>query len=74
MWSNHQHCVLCTAPHSFKGLYSQLRGLKTEIEHTQHLLEKAKMQLQKDFEEWWAQQSTKGGVSVLDRSGVVHVY
>ena len=42
---------------SFKTLYAQLRELKTEIEHIQHLLEKAKVQLQKDFEQWWSQQS-----------------
>ena len=44
--------------HSFKTLYGQLRELKTEIEHIQHLLEKAKVKLQKDFEQWWNQQSS----------------
>lgn len=32
--------------------------MKTEIEHLQHLLEKAKVKLMKDFELWWAQQTT----------------
>ena len=34
-----------------------LKSLKTEIEHTQHLLEVAKLNLQKDFEAWWRKQS-----------------
>ena len=50
--------MLCSF--SFKKLYDQLRGLKTEIEHVQHLLERAKVQLQKDFEEWWSQHTTGG--------------
>ena len=45
--------------HSFKELYGQLKDMKTEIEHVQHLLEKAKVQLQKDFETWWKQQADK---------------
>ena len=50
--------------HSFKALYGQLRELKTEIEHIQHLLEKAKVKLQKDFEQWWNQQSSNSKVSI----------
>ena len=49
---------------SFKMLYGQLRELKTEIEHIQHLLEKAKVKLQKDFEQWWNQQSSNTKVSI----------
>jgi len=45
--------------HSFKVLYGQLKDMKTEIEHVQHLLEKAKVQMQKDFETWWKQQADK---------------
>lgn len=48
--------------HSFKQLYGQLCGLKTEIEHIQHLLEKARVGLQKDFEQWWEKQTTEGKV------------
>ena len=44
---------------SFKELYGQLKDMKTEIEHVQHLLEKAKVQMQKDFETWWKQQADK---------------
>ena len=54
---------LCCAD-SFKTLYGQLRELKTEIEHIQHLLEKAKMQLQRDFEQWWSQQSANSKVAL----------
>jgi kinesin family protein 6/9 len=41
---------------SFKQMVGDLRQLKTEIEHLQHLLEKAKVKMQKDFEIWWAEQ------------------
>lgn len=40
----------------FKDSCSVLRQLKEEIEHLQHLLEKTKVQLQKEFEEWWLNQ------------------
>nr|KAG5696960.1 hypothetical protein BaRGS_008422 [Batillaria attramentaria] len=41
----------------YKETFVQLRTMKTEIEHLQHLLEKAKVKMMKDFEMWWAQQS-----------------
>ena len=40
-------------------LYGRLKDMKTEIEHVQHLLEKAKVQLQKDFDIWWKQQANQ---------------
>lgn len=43
---------------SYKMLFSRLKGLKTEIEHLQLLLEKSKVRLQKDFEVWWSQEAT----------------
>jgi len=55
--------------HSFKGLYGQLKDMKTEIEHVQHLLEKAKVQLQKDFETWWKQQSDKVQCNEMPHTG-----
>ncbi|XP_030051634.1 kinesin-like protein KIF6 [Microcaecilia unicolor] len=42
----------------YKALFNRLKGLKTEIEHLQFLLEKAKVKLQKDFEDWWSEQAT----------------
>ncbi|XP_078590426.1 kinesin-like protein KIF6 isoform X2 [Branchiostoma floridae x Branchiostoma japonicum] len=42
---------------SYKVTFNRLRVLKTEIEHLQHLLEKARLQMQKDFELWWAEQT-----------------
>ena len=42
----------------FKGLCTQLKTLKTEIEHLQHLLENARLKLQNDFEKWWVNTST----------------
>ncbi|XP_076441935.1 kinesin-like protein KIF6 [Babylonia areolata] len=44
---------------NYKAAFVDLRTLKTEIEHLQHLLEKAKVKLMKDFEIWWAQQSAQ---------------
>ncbi|KAK2187568.1 hypothetical protein NP493_161g00027 [Ridgeia piscesae] len=42
---------------SYKQAFNGLRSLKTEIEHLQHLLERSKVKLMKDFEVWWAEQS-----------------
>ncbi|CAN0399691.1 unnamed protein product [Lampetra fluviatilis] len=39
---------------SYKEAFTRLKVLKTEIEHLQHLLEKAKLKLQRDFDDWWA--------------------
>ncbi|XP_073412392.1 kinesin-like protein KIF6 [Dendrobates tinctorius] len=41
----------------YKTLFHQLKSLKTEIEHLQLLLEKAKVRLQKEFEDWWSQET-----------------
>lgn len=49
----------------YKSSYNNLRVLKTEIEHLQHLLEKSKVKLLKDFELWWAEQEVKAQVSRL---------
>jgi len=43
-------------------MYGQLKELKTEIEHMQHLHEKAKLKVQRDFEEWWDQQTAQDKV------------
>ena len=43
----------------YKESFTKLRSLKTEIEHLQHLLEKAKVKMQKDFEIWWAEQASQ---------------
>ena len=51
----------------FKELYNQLKTLKTEIEHVQHLMEKSKVQLQRDFEVWWTQQSSSNGRHSVSR-------
>ncbi len=47
----------------YKTAFSNLRQLKTEIEHLQHLLEKSKVKLMKDFEIWWAEQAAVAQVS-----------
>ncbi|XP_078398840.1 kinesin-like protein KIF6 [Cetorhinus maximus] len=44
---------------SYKMTFNRLKALKTEIEHLQHLLEKAKVMMQKDFEVWWSEETTR---------------
>jgi predicted nuclease with TOPRIM domain len=38
---------------SYKAKFSQLKSLKTEIEHLQHISSKSRQKLQKDFDDWW---------------------
>ena len=47
----------------YKDNFNSLRNLKTTIEHCQHLLEKDKVQLMKDFEVWWVEQTNLAQVS-----------
>ncbi|XP_011403132.1 PREDICTED: kinesin-like protein KIF6 [Amphimedon queenslandica] len=47
----------------FKKMYTRLKELKTEIEHVQHLLERAKVQLQRDFDHWWTTQNSSSNSS-----------
>ena len=47
--------LICDCPR-YKNAFARLRSLKTEIEHLQHLLERSKVKLMKDFEIWWAEQ------------------
>ncbi|XP_043940798.1 kinesin-like protein KIF6 [Protopterus annectens] len=49
---------------SYKITFNRLKGLKTEIEHLQFLLEKAKVKLQKDFEVWWSEEASRLQVPV----------
>ena len=46
----------------YKEAFTHLRNLKTEIEHLQHLLERSKVKLMKDFELWWAEQAAQAQV------------
>jgi kinesin family member 6/9 len=55
--------IECSA--RYKEAFNRLRDLKHEIEHMQHLLEKAKVQLMKDFEIWWAEQSAASEVRIM---------
>ena len=51
---------------SYKESFTRLRSLKTEIEHLQHLLEKSKVQMQKDFELWWSSRSAQQNESKVN--------
>lgn len=42
---------------SYKTMFNRLKGLKVEIEHLQHLMEKVKIKLRKDFEVWWSEEA-----------------
>lgn len=52
----------------FKHLYDELRKMKTEIEHIQHLLQKSKVQIQREFEEWWKRTHAASRANVSPRA------
>lgn len=37
---------------TYQGEYNELKDLKTEIERIQNLLERCRVRMQKDFEQW----------------------
>ncbi|XP_070776779.1 kinesin-like protein KIF6 [Enoplosus armatus] len=43
---------------AYKSTIGRLKALRTEIEHLQLLLERAKVKLQKDFQKWWSQEAS----------------
>ncbi|XP_069017012.1 kinesin-like protein KIF6 [Embiotoca jacksoni] len=43
---------------TYKSAVGRLKGLRTEIEHLQLLLERAKVKLQRDFHKWWSQEAS----------------
>ncbi|KAG5265447.1 hypothetical protein AALO_G00242590 [Alosa alosa] len=51
---------------NYKSTFGRLKGLKTEIEHLQLLLEKAKIKLHKDFQDWWKHEAKKAQVAQPD--------
>ncbi|XP_055361584.1 kinesin-like protein KIF6 isoform X2 [Betta splendens] len=53
----------------YNSIIGQLKSLKMEIEHLQLLLEKAKVKLQKDFHNWWSQETTGMQESVSEATG-----
>nr|XP_046196189.1 kinesin-like protein KIF6 [Oncorhynchus gorbuscha] len=42
---------------SYKSTFGHLKTLKMEIEHLQLLLERSKVKLQRDFQDWWSQEA-----------------
>ncbi|KAK7904500.1 hypothetical protein WMY93_017107 [Mugilogobius chulae] len=42
---------------SYKSTIDRLKALRTEIEHLQLLLERAKVKLQRDFQKWWGEEA-----------------
>ena len=51
---------------TFKKDCVSLKELRTEIEHIQHLMEKTKVQLLKEFDGWWAEQISSYKNSILE--------
>lgn len=45
--------VLAEKVGNYKTSYQQLKDMKMEIEHLQHLLEQARVRLTRDFEHWY---------------------
>ncbi|XP_058254853.1 kinesin-like protein KIF6 [Hemibagrus wyckioides] len=43
----------------YKKTFERLKGLKTEIDHLQHLHQRSKIKLQNDFQDWWTQEATR---------------
>ncbi|XP_054996881.1 kinesin-like protein KIF6 [Sorex araneus] len=44
---------------SYKADFVRLKALKVEIEHLQLLMDRTKVKLQKEFEDWWAEETTR---------------
>lgn len=64
---------LNTVNDRYKEVFGDLKVLKTEIEHLQHLLEKARLQLQQDFEVWWQNQTQPPQGSQRQKSDEVNL-
>ncbi|XP_029981840.1 kinesin-like protein KIF6 [Sphaeramia orbicularis] len=43
---------------AYKSTFGRLKALRTEIEHLQLLLERAKVKLQRDFHKWWSREAS----------------
>uniref|UniRef100_A0A3Q1G3C2 Kinesin family member 6 n=1 Tax=Acanthochromis polyacanthus TaxID=80966 RepID=A0A3Q1G3C2_9TELE len=50
---------------AYKSTIDHLKALRTEIEHLQLLLERAKIKLHKDFHQWWSQEASSLQVTDL---------
>lgn len=59
--------VLLISPLSYKSSIGVLKALRTEIEHLQLLLERAKVKLQRDFHKWWGLEASSVQVTDLTR-------
>ncbi|XP_039992325.1 kinesin-like protein KIF6 isoform X2 [Xiphias gladius] len=57
---------------AYKNTISRLKALRTEIEHLQLLLERAKVKLQKDFHKWWNQEISSVQESESETTASVH--
>lgn len=61
--SNKMNLLLLMSLVSYKSTVGRLKALRTEIEHLQLLLERAKVKFQKDFHKWWSQEASSDQVT-----------
>lgn len=57
--------VLLISAVRYNSAIGRLKELRTEIEHLQLLLERAKVKLQRDFQKWWSQEASSVQVNDL---------
>ncbi|XP_076605030.1 kinesin-like protein KIF6 [Chaetodon auriga] len=56
----------------YKSTIGRLKALRTEIEHLQLLLERAKVKLQRDFQKWWSQDASSEQESESEATARCH--
>uniref|UniRef100_F6TB77 Kinesin-like protein n=1 Tax=Ciona intestinalis TaxID=7719 RepID=F6TB77_CIOIN len=44
----------------YKVSFNRLKAMKAEIDHLHHLLDKSRVQMQHDFDQWWESQTRNG--------------
>ncbi|XP_050934267.1 kinesin-like protein KIF6 [Lates calcarifer] len=57
---------------AYKSTIVRLKALRTEIEHLQLLLERAKVKLQRDFHKWWSQEASSAQESDSESTARCH--
>jgi kinesin family protein 6/9 len=48
----------------YRDCFNRLKNMKQEIEHIQHIIEKDRLQMLKDFDDWWEQQSEQAVIDI----------
>ena len=53
--------------YSYRENFEKLKNMKSQIEHSQRLIERTQVKLQKDFENWWNEQCAILVLFIVDR-------